>query len=60
MFSGLPIVMTLVAHLAWAVPAGATDLESGARNDRESPWRLRLPAYGHRFFRLSDRKHGRA
>ncbi len=38
----------------------ATDLESGARNDRESPWRLRLPAYGHRFFRLGDRKRGRA
>jgi hypothetical protein len=38
----------------------ATDLESDARNDRESPWRLRLPAYGHRFFRLGNRKGGRA
>jgi hypothetical protein len=37
---------------------GDSFLESGARTGREMPWRLQLPAYGHGFFQLSDRKGG--
>jgi hypothetical protein len=38
----------------------ATDLTGGARSVRESPWHVRLPAYGYGFFRLSDRRRGQA
>jgi Alpha amylase, catalytic domain/Sucrose hydrolase-like, C-terminal domain len=35
---------------------GMADLENGTRIDPQKQWRVQLPAYGYRFFRLTDRK----
>jgi hypothetical protein len=35
---------------------GMTDLENGTRIDQQRQWRVQLPAYGYRFFQLTNRE----
>jgi hypothetical protein len=51
-----PEAQTVEVDLSGVDFNAMTDLESGARIERQSPWRVPMPAYGYRFFRLTDGK----
>ena len=49
-----PDAQTVEVDLSGVDFDAMTDLEDDARIDRQSPWRVQVPGYGYRFFRLSE------
>jgi hypothetical protein len=47
---------TLEVDLSGVDFATMTDVDSGAAIERQSPWRVELPAYGYRFYVLADQQ----
>jgi len=51
-----PDLQTVEVDLSGVDFDAMTDLEDDTRIDRQSPWRVQLPGYGFRFFRLNERR----
>ena len=52
-----PEAQTVEVDLSGVDFNAMTDLDNGARIERQTPWRVQVPAYGYRFFQLTGRQH---
>jgi len=52
-----PEAQTVEVDLSGVDFDAMTELDSGARIERQTPWRVQVPAHGYRFFQLTGPKH---